>query len=152
MQTLLQMATIADARDLAEMNRMLIDDEGSANPMSVDALEQRMYKWLETGAYEAVLIYRNDEIVGYVLYREERDEYDIDQINIYVRQFFVKRAYRRRGIGKAAFELVVRSQFPPNATIILEVLSTNLQGRAFWEHIGFEPYFTVYRRQMTASV
>lgn len=146
METTIQQATLADVPQLAEMNRMLIEDEGSVNPMSLALLTERMQRWIASGEYHAVLIYRNDEVVGYVLYREERSDFDVDQLNIFVRQFFIKRTYRRRGIGQGAFEQVTQTHFPPYATLILEVLSTNLQGRAFWERLGFVPYFTTYRR------
>ncbi|MEM6281922.1 MAG: GNAT family N-acetyltransferase [Chloroflexota bacterium] len=148
MENILQIATLEDAPALAGMNRMLIEDEGSPNPMSVTQLEVRMRRWLASGEYEAIIIWHNDDIVGYVLYREDLDEYDVSRRKVYVRQFFIKRAYRRRGIGKTAFEHVVQSTFPEDANIVLEVLSTNLQGRAFWERLGFEPYFTTYRRHV----
>jgi ribosomal protein S18 acetylase RimI-like enzyme len=146
METLLHHATLDDAAELADMNRMLIEDEGSDNPMAREALEARMRGWLTSGVYQAVLLRRQGEVVGYVLYRQETNEYNVAQQIVYVRQFFVKRTYRRRGIGRAAFEQVVAQLFPPDAVIILEVLATNLQGRAFWERLGFEPYFTTYRR------
>jgi ribosomal protein S18 acetylase RimI-like enzyme len=138
--------------ELAQMNRMLIEDEGSDNPMSVDALAERITHWLDTDAYRVVIIERGEDIIGYVLYRQETDEYDIENINIFVRQYFVKRAYRRRGIGRTAFEQVVQSYFPPQATIVLEVLSSNVQGRSFWERLGFEPYYTAYRRPAHVGV
>jgi predicted acetyltransferase len=146
MDNLLQIATVDDVPELAAMNRMLIEDEDSPNPMSLEQLEARMHRWLSNGEYHAVIIHRNDEIVGYVLYREEPDAHDITQVLVHVRQFFIKRAYRRRGIGRTAFEQVVRSHFPPSAVIVLEILATNLQGRAFWERLGFMPYTTLYRR------
>ncbi|MEL6148301.1 MAG: GNAT family N-acetyltransferase [Chloroflexota bacterium] len=150
MENILQIATPDEAPELAHMNRMLIEDEGSPNPMSIQQLEARMRRWLDSGEYEAVIIQRNDDSVGYVLYREDVDEYDVSRRKVYVRQFFIKRAYRRRGIGKTAFEHVVQSLFPDDANIVLEVMSTNLQGRAFWERLGFEPYFTTYRRPVEA--
>ncbi len=147
MDVQLREATPQDAPELAQMNRILMEDEGAPNPMSVDGLTERMTGWLETGAYKAVLIARKEEIVGYVLYRRETDATDVSNINIHVRQFFVKRVYRRRGIGRRAFEQVVASHFPAEATIVLEVLAGNLQGQVFWERLGFEPYFTTYRRR-----
>ncbi len=147
MQNTLEIVPSDNVHELALMNRMLIEDEGADNPMSIEQLEDRLRRWLNDGEYHAAMIYRNDEVVGYMLYREEQDAYDISRKNIYVRQFFVKRAYRRRGIGRSAFEQVVATQFPPETTIMLEVLASNLQGRAFWERLGFEPYFTTYRRR-----
>jgi GNAT superfamily N-acetyltransferase len=151
MQIDLTTASLNDTPMLAQMNRMMIDDEGSENPMSLDALEKRMRDWFENEIYQAVLIHRGGDVVGYVLYREETDEFNIDQINIYVRQFFIKRAYRRRGIGRIAFEQVARTCFAPGGLIVLEVLARSLQGRAFWERMGFQPFFTVYRRSVEVS-
>ncbi len=142
----LRVASSDDVLTLAQMNHMLITDEGSDNPMSIEQLEERMRRWLASGEYTAVFILRHGEIVGYLLFREEEDAYNAGHINIYVRQFFIKRAYRRRGIGKTAFEQVARAFFPDEATVLLEVLSTNMQGRAFWERLGFQPFFTTYRR------
>ncbi len=147
MDVQLREATPHDAPELAQMNRMLMEDEGALNPMSVEGLTTRMTEWLETGIYKAVIITRDEAIVGYVLYRTETDATDVTNVNIHVRQFFVKRAYRRRGIGRRAFEQVVATHFPPDATIVLEVLAGNLQGQTFWQRLGFEPYFTTYRRR-----
>lgn len=146
MEARLRPVRMDEVHELAQMNRMLIEDEGSDNPMSAESLEKRITHWLETDAYRVVIIERNDDIIGYVLYRQETDEYDVENVNIFVRQFFIKRAYRRRGIGRVAFEQVVQSYFPPQATIVLEVLSSNVQGRSFWERLGFQPYYTAYRR------
>jgi len=147
MQNSLHIVPSIDIHELASMNRMLLEDEGAENPMSVAQLEERLGGWLESGAYHAAVMHHNEEVVGYILYREEQDAYDVSRKNIYVRQFFIKRTYRRRGIGRAAFEQVVATQFPPGTTIVLEVLASNLQGRAFWERLGFQPYFTTYRRR-----
>jgi GNAT superfamily N-acetyltransferase len=147
MDNLLQLATVEDAPQLAKMNQMLIADEGADNTLSRAQLEERMRRWLADGTYQAVLIHHNDDVVGYVLYREEQNEFNPEQLHIYVRQFFIRRAYRRRGIGHSAFEQVAGTHFPPKAIITLEVLASNVQGRAFWERLGFQPYYTAYRRQ-----
>ncbi|MFZ4813066.1 MAG: GNAT family N-acetyltransferase [Phototrophicaceae bacterium] len=140
------LAAAQDAPELALMNRQLIEDEGSENPMSVDQLEMRMRHWLESRNYSAVFIRRGDETVGYLLYQLETDDHDVTRQRVVVRQFFIHAAYRRRGIGREAFEQLAAAHFPLNATIILEVLAANVQGRAFWERLGFEPYYTTYRR------
>ena len=41
----LRIALEADRPALAQMNKRLIDDEGSRNPMSLDQLRQRMAGW-----------------------------------------------------------------------------------------------------------
>lgn len=151
MEIQLREATPHDAPELAQMNRVLMEDEGAPNPMSLEGLQARMHDWLVKGIYKAVIITRAEAVVGYVLYRMETDATNVTNLNIHVRQFFVKRAYRRRGIGRRAFEQVVATHFPPNATIVLEVLAGNLQGQSFWERLGFEPYFTTYRRRVPTT-
>ncbi|MGV2436159.1 MAG UNVERIFIED_CONTAM: hypothetical protein LVT10_15820 [Anaerolineae bacterium] len=36
--------------------------------------------------------------------------------------------------------------FPQGANITLEVLNGNIQGRSFWEALGFEAFSVTYRR------
>jgi hypothetical protein len=82
-------ATIADAPLLAAMNGHLIQDEGHRNRMTVAELEARMAGWLR-GEYQAVLFEEAGQPVGYALYRRD-PEY------VYLRQFFVRREFRRCG-------------------------------------------------------
>lgn len=84
-------ATPDDVSLLAELNHQLIEDEGSANSMSVAELASRMLRWLEAD-YRAVLFEVSAEPVAYLLYRPSED-------GIYVRQLFVCRGHRRRGYG-----------------------------------------------------
>ena len=51
-------ATLADVRFLAELNHQLIRDEGHRNSMDVDQLAHRMYGWLSSGEYRAVILSR----------------------------------------------------------------------------------------------
>ena len=118
------------------MNRHLIEDEKSANLMDSERLRERMRGWLETD-YRAVLL-RQDEIIGYALYRFE-DEFFRERRVVYVRQFFVERAYRRRGLGREAFSQLRETYFR-GAHLRLEVLTANPGGSAFWKTLGFEPY------------
>ena len=130
-------ATIGDLERLAEMNRQLIEDEKSANPMDLEGLRERMWRWLETD-YHAVLFRRRDEVIGYALYRFENETYRARRV-VYVRQFFVERAYRRKGLGRRAFSQL-RGTYFEEAHVRLEVLTANPGGLDFWESLDFEPY------------
>jgi ribosomal protein S18 acetylase RimI-like enzyme len=142
-------ATLEDVPLLAEMNQQLIIDEGSRNSMNGDELQGRMRRWLE-GDYRAVLIFKEADMVGYLLYRVSVDEYFPYQASIYVRQFFIKRTYRRRGIGQVAFESLAKSYFPPDSAITLDVLETNSEAKQFWLKLGFDVYCTTLRRESKA--
>ncbi|NLT73904.1 MAG: GNAT family N-acetyltransferase [Chloroflexi bacterium] len=125
-------ATEADLPLLARMNRDLIRDEGHRNAMSLADLEERMRGWLR-GEYNAVVFRQADRIVAYLLYRT-------DGAGVYVRQLFVAREVRRRGIGAAALGLMAREVWPADARISLEVLAHNSAALDFYRALGFVPY------------
>ena len=87
-------ATLNDCSLLAELNHQLIRDEGHRNKMTVPELEQRMKGWLAS-EYAAMLFENDGEVVAYALYREQPEE-------IYLRQLFVVRNRRRKGIGRGS--------------------------------------------------
>ena len=146
----LKKATINDIAALAEMNQELIQDEHNRNPMNVRQLELRMQTWLD-GNWSAIMIYKNNDLIGYLMYQQREDDYHPDQRVIFVRQFFVQRAYRRRGIGRQAFDLITEKFFPSDAKVMLDVLATNSEALRFWEDLGFTRYATSLHRDATNS-
>ena len=122
-------ATLEDLSLLAELNLQLIQDQRSANPMSVAELEERMRGWL-AAEYRALLFEIDSEPVAYALFRPAEG-------GIHLRQFFVARGVRRRGIGRRAFEAFRERCVPPDAALTLEVLVHNRTGIAFWRALGF---------------
>ncbi len=132
-------ATLQDAPLLARMNRQLIEDERSRNPMTIAELEVRMAGWLN-GDWRAVVFEQDGLPVGYVLYQFRSDEYRPSETAVYVRQFFVARERRRRGIGRRAFAIVCEKHFAKASSVVLDALQTNPRARHFWKVIGFRPY------------
>jgi len=132
MMTDFRLAIRADVSTLAQMNHWLIQDEGHRNPMSLAELESRMRAWLD-GEYHAALFEEGDRTVGYALYR-------FDEEWVYLRQFFVQREDRRKGIGRAALRWLAANPWKGTPRIRLEVLSGNLVGQEFWKALGFEVY------------
>jgi predicted acetyltransferase len=125
-------ATLNDCALLAELNHQLIRDEGHRNPMTVPELEQRMKGWLAS-EYEAVIFEDGGEIVAYALYREQPEE-------IYLRQLFVVRNQRRKGIGRLAMELLRSKIWPKHKRLTVEVLVQNEAAIAFWRSAGYKDY------------
>ena len=126
-------AKASDALSLAEMNRQLISDEGHRNPMDVEQLCARMIGWLAS-EFCAAIFERDGEMIAYALYRSD------EQGRIHLRQFFVGRSFRRRGLGRDAFRLFRTEVIPSDSRIVLEVLTTNRAARAFWTAVGFHEY------------
>lgn len=125
----------ADSHDcalLGQLNAQLIRDEGHRNAMTTAQLAQRMAGWL-TGEYRAVLFESDGEAVGYTLFRR-----DIE--HVYVRQFFVCRHVRRRGIGRQALAWLWEHAWKDAARLRIDVLVGNTTGIAFWRAVGFVEY------------
>ena len=89
-------AEAADIPLLTQLNLQLIHDEGHRNPMDEARLQDRMRGWLNSGEYRAVLFETDGTVAAYALYKPG-DDYT------YLRQFFVCREFRRRGIHYRTF-------------------------------------------------
>ena len=111
MPLLIRPADEADLPLLAQMNKRLIEDEGSRNPMSLDQLAERMRGWL-LGDWEVKLFATDAGVVGYAVYQARRDEYFPDQTIVYLRQFYIEREMRGQGLGTAAFRALGGRAFP----------------------------------------
>ena len=149
MPLLIRSAGEADLPLLAQMNKRLIEDEGSRNPMSIDQLAERMRGWLLSD-WEMRLFATNVGVVGYAVYQARRDEYFPDQTIVYLRQFYIERELRGRGLGTAACRALVAEHFPAGCRIVIDVLASNPRGYAFWRHVGFEPYSTTMHLRNSA--
>lgn len=144
MDFLIREAGTSDVKSLAYMNKHLIEDEGSRNPMNLGQLEERMKTILKE--WIVLLVNDGSEDLGYMVYKVNRDEYFPDQKELYIRQYFIKREHRSKGIGEQAFEAIAEKYFPEDAILSLDVLECNPKGRKFWEKIGFKPHQTLMKR------
>ena len=124
----IQKCTMADVSELAVLNKQLIEDEKSDNPMNISELESRMKGFLETD-YSAYFFIEDNQIIGYALIRNTSTP-------LYLRQFLIDRKYRKHHYGTQAFQMLL--QYLDIKEIDLEVLPWNKNGLAFWKHCGFE--------------
>ena len=129
-------ATLDDDPILARMNRQLAEDERHRNRFKSDAwLEERMRGFL-AGEYQAVLFELDGEVVAYALYRDHPGHDD----TIYLRQIFVDRDRRRRGIGRRAMKMLRDAVWPHDKRLTVEVLAHNHAARAFYAAVEFKEY------------
>lgn len=136
-----RMADEQDLDELTAMNRALIRDEQSRNPLGDDALRLRMSGFLREG-WQVAVLELDGQIVGYALFQERTDEYDTALKYVYLRQYFVRLEFRRKGLGREGVRLLRECAFPAGAEVAIDVLELNRTGRAFWEGIGFKPHLT----------
>jgi GNAT superfamily N-acetyltransferase len=134
----LRLAIAEDLELLARWNAQLIQDQDHEYRASHDELAARLAAWL-AGDYTAAIAQVDREPVAYLLWR-------CDTNDVFLRQFFVSRRWRRRGLGRAIMEQAV-GQFWAGQRIVLDVLSRNDRGQAFWRSIGFGDYSVRLRRE-----
>ena len=128
-----RIASPDDCRLLAGLNHQLLQDERHRNRfMTLPQLEERMRGFL-LGDYRGVIFQEDGEVVAYALYREQTDE-------IYLRQLFVVRDRRRRGIGRRAMEILRSEIWPKNKRLTVDVLLHNTIAIAFWRAVGYKDY------------
>ena len=106
-----------------------------------------MRRWLRSD-WDAVLIMMGAQVVGYTLYQLRPAQHQPGSQEVYIRQYFIKRLIRRHGVGRSAFEQIRAAYFPPDAVIALDVLTTNPDGRRFWESLGFKSYVENLRLEL----
>jgi GNAT superfamily N-acetyltransferase len=133
----LRPATVADAVLLAELNAQLIVDEGLKEQPTDAELLVRMLTWLN-GDYLATIAEVDGEPVAYLLWRPESPA-------VYLRQFFVRREWRRKGVGREVLAAAM-AQLWPGLRVDLDVLVVNESGHDFWRSLGFELHSYRLRR------
>jgi len=116
-----------DVKQLAQMNRMLIEDENGENRLTQDELEDRMTGFL-SGDYQAFLFRMENKVVGYALVNTVSSP-------MYLRHYFICREDRRKGYGEALFHALLAHLNID--TIDIDVYVWNTVGIAFWESLGF---------------
>ena len=84
------------------------------------------------------------EPVAYVLWRR-----DPDYADVFVRQFFVERDWRRQGIGRSAIEWLLENRWQNAPRVRLEVLTGNVEAIEFWRAVGFSAYAITMERRVS---
>jgi GNAT superfamily N-acetyltransferase len=172
-----RVAAAADLPQLASWNKQLIEDEGHDNTMSLEDLVARMRTWLAT-EYQALIFDEpatsadpalpksqwipagacprmlesgagmtaaGSASVAYALLRDTPEW-------VHLRQFFVARDRRRRGIGARAVALLRDSVIPPDKPVIVEAMVWNHPALAFWRAVGFADRYVGLESRPAASV
>ena len=127
---------LGDVERLAELNRCLIEDEQHPNPMNIAQLTQRMKKWLATD-YICYIVRENGHIIAYCLYRDDGGHY-------YMRQLYVDRAHRRKGVATQLLDWLYEHVWT-DKKVRLDVLAHNEAAVTFYKRYGFR--IGVYRME-----
>ena len=120
--------TLDDVPQLAILNKHLIEDEQSNNPMTVKELEERMRGFLKS-EYDAYFFLVDEVVVGYALVKKTCTP-------LYLRQFLITREYRQKHYGTEAFHGLL--EYLGVERMDIEVLPWIERGMKFWESCGFK--------------
>lgn len=130
----------SDVGFLARGHRCLQEDEGHPAPMGLEEAEERIRGWL-SGEYRVVVFFEGEAPVGYAVCKPEGGG------TVLLRQLFVGREHRRRGVGRRAFERLVGEIVPAGARLVVNVLASNERALAFWGAVGFSEYVRTLERK-----
>ena len=129
-ERVLEPATSEDAGRLAELNRVLLEEERYDRSFTANELLDRMRGFLDQESdYDAFFITQGGATAGYALVNREANP-------VYIRQFYIDPGFRRRGLGRQAVDELLEHY----ATKVLdvEVMEWNALGMRFWEALGFK--------------
>lgn len=127
MEIHLKLADKSYLEELVEMNLQLVADEQFDRPRPRDLLIRRWQKFFDLQL--RVLLFRTGSTtVGYALVDEEK-------CPVYLMHFFIKKEFRRKGIGRRAFDLLMDKLAVTE--LDLDVMVWNERGRVFWKSLGF---------------
>ena len=121
-------AELTDVDRLAELNKCLIEDEQHPNPMNIAELTERMEEWLTTD-YICYVVREKGRIIAYCLYRDDGGHY-------YMRQLYVDRGHRRKGIATQLLDWLYEHIWI-DKKVRLDVLAHNENAVAFYQRYGF---------------
>lgn len=140
MTLIIRSANQSDLPSLTQMNKKLIEDEGSRNPMSMNELQERMRNWI-LGNWNVDVLQDDDKIIGYAVYQISNDEYFPEKKSVYLRQFFIQSEHRNKGYGSLGIRFLRETRFPKVCAVSIDVLSSNTKGVHFWSKAGFQTYY-----------
>ncbi len=121
-------AYIDDLDTLTRMNVELRADERIDNVMTDAEVKERMRGFLLGKTYRIHVFLEDSGIVGYSVV-------DVTKTPVYMRQFFIDRNSRRRGLGRKFFHMLVGVL--DVEAIDVEVLAWNETAVEFYKKIGF---------------
>lgn len=146
--------TIRPSHDPAELltlyQQMLEDEKADMHKSEAQCLED-MTAFLASGE-KAFLFMADDKPVGYALVAPGVVGYAItnsgtSQKPPYLHHFCIARHARRKGYGRTAFHLLLKTL--DVSEMDLEVFVWNERGIAFWHSLGFEPRTYMMRLKET---
>jgi ribosomal protein S18 acetylase RimI-like enzyme len=123
----LEPARLKDLDALVEMNQSLIRDEQYDRAPPPGHLVERWRQFFDNG-YRIFLIYMDRLVAGYCVVHDRQQPK-------YLRHFYVKEEYRRKGVGRRAFGLLLEALNVEE--VDAEVMCWNAGGIAFWKALGF---------------
>ena len=116
--------------------------------MALDAVEARLQRWL-IDDYEGLIFELDSVPVGYALFRQTDPDLK-EPDGLYLRQFFILREHRRRGLGTRAFRLF-HNEALGGRRLVLEALVSNPDGEAFWRSLGLTLYSVTFELKPDAA-
>jgi len=132
----IRIAEMADVPELVRMNILLREDERMDNVLSADEIRIRMEMFLASADFRVYVFSDAETVPGYCVL-------ELNRKPLYVRQLFVKRECRGKGIGSACLKEIMSLQGADE--IDIDVMEWNENAIAFYERFGFRKRYVGMR-------
>lgn len=133
-------ATISDLSQLTAMNIQLRHAEKADTAMTPHQVNKRMHQFICAKNIRIYLLKQKENILGYALINTARQP-------LYLRQLFIKEAYRRRGYGVFLLTEILKKY--ESETFDVDVMVWNEDAIRFYENFGFKQRFISLRLSKT---
>lgn len=101
-------------------------------------------------AGDRVLIARQGELTGFVMFSIERGTFEQDRQRGFVENLFVRPEERNDGIGSALLDAAERALRDRGAEVVaLNVMARNEGARRFYRRHGYDPYRVELEKELT---
>lgn len=124
----LKIASLEHLDELTQMNIELRCEEGTDTPMSNDAVMRRMQQFISSDEFSVYLLKNDYLIYGYALV-------NVDAQPAYLRQLFIKEAYRNNGLGENFMTMLMKELAIDRLDV--DVMLNNEKAIRFYERLGF---------------
>lgn len=133
-----------DLREVLELNKELLAEQGYGSLLSDAEMKNRLAAWLLEG-HKLLLFECDQTLIGYALYLVN-DRGTGEEI-VYLRHFIIHLPHRRKGLGRAAMTHLLDSVWPPEAMVCVDTRENNCAAIALWQSVGFKIYSHTFARK-----
>ncbi len=150
----------ASSKDLTEVHKLVLEmyaeERATLDPHLKEPAQVSKYylnlvsEKLSDDDAAAFIAEEAGQPAGFALAYLTEEELHTYSRKAYIRNIYVREAYRKQGVGSHLLSRVLAWAGEKRAEVVeADAYATNAEGLAFWEKEGFEPKFTLIAKKIS---